>query len=679
MAAYFNSAVFKRNMTRFWPLAAVCFLSAFIVFVIPETASSQNYPAAYDSHGNIIGVAEKDIMSALAAYCSVFVPIVSIFTAIALFGYLHNSKAAGFVSSLPITRTGLYITNLLSGLTLMLVPTLLVGALYGFLLLGQPVPSGDFLRWIGALIASHLIFFPMAVFFTFLTGNPVMQAFLYVASNIVFYAFYLTGTFIAHMFVFGYSDLVDSPVLALATSLSPPVAILHMIQFMIPNRTFWYGYETYMPTAALPWALYLAFAALMTFIGCLLYRRRRIEVAGEIIVHRPVKSIFKYLMGLLAGVVMAVLVMLITSVGGVVPMTEWTVRFTVSTMVFGALGCLLAEMLIRKRLRVLKTAYKGMIVFVAAIAAVMLFIRFDGIGYERRVPDPNEVASVSFRTNTNFILPLHRPGAALHPWEWHAIGLPYPYPYRDRLETHRITVLDNDVLHEIKLRIPEYFESPEAIAAATRLHRAIVDDKRSLEEHREDWGFHALFLTYTMKDGSIMTRQYGLPVGVKPTHELVELLLELYNQPEAVDKRNRFVDLPDSSILGAVVTPVTESFWLANDPYWSRLDFDSTFIAKDDLSAITKALRQDAEAGTLGRLRHSDLRQTLFFQDANAARFVIDLVLDSGAAGVPATFEPDNIPDEDYNFVTGLVLSIIINEEHVNTMRVLNELGALQN
>jgi len=135
MATYFNSALFKRNLMRFWPLAAVSFLAALFSFVVPE-ASTQRY--------SFFPGQQKDIMSYLAVYCSVIVPITSILSAIAVFGYLHNPKAAGFVSSLPVTRLGLYITNWLSGLALMLVPALLAGVLYGVMLIGQPVPSGDY-------------------------------------------------------------------------------------------------------------------------------------------------------------------------------------------------------------------------------------------------------------------------------------------------------------------------------------------------------------------------------------------------------------------------------------------------------------------------------------------------------------------------------------------------------
>ena len=232
MTAFFNVTLFKRNLMRFWPIAAVAFLASLLIFVVPEAASSSGNPFGinrygiqfeYDQYGNPI-TSVKDIMSTLAIFCAAVVCPLSILSAIAVFGYLHNPKAAGFVSSLPITRTGLYITNWVSGLTLMLAPVLLVGGLYGIVLIGQPVPSWDFLRFIGALVASHFIFYSIAVFCTFLTGNPLMQAFIYGVSNFIFIIFYAIGTYLASILVFGYSTALYSQVQDLVIWLTPPVA-----------------------------------------------------------------------------------------------------------------------------------------------------------------------------------------------------------------------------------------------------------------------------------------------------------------------------------------------------------------------------------------------------------------------------------------------------------------------
>ena len=58
---------------------------------------------------------------------------------------------------------------------------------------------------------------------------------------------------------------------------------------------------------------------------------------------------------------------------------------------------------------------------------------------------------------------------------------------------------------------------------------------------------------------------------------------------------------------------------------------------------------------------------------------VIDLFLDSGAAGVPAAFEQELIHYGDGRIMMGgLALSIVVQEDNVNTILALRELGLLQ-
>ena len=703
MTAYFNATLFKRNLIRFWPLAAVAFLAALLFFIIPEVASSRGIPSTVyiDSSGaEIVTFEVKDIMQVLAVFCAVVVFPLSIFTAIAVFGYLHNPKAAGFVSSLPITRTGLYITNWVSGLTILLAPALLAGALYGLLLIGLPVPSGDFLRWIGALIASYLIFFSVAVFFTFLSGNPIIQAFLYAAFNFVCMIFYWIVKILMEMFVFGSSAVAYSPVYDFIIWLTPPVAIVRMIELMAPFRVWHSVFDNGTNTlyTIIPWLMYLLFSAFMILAGWLLYRRRYIEVAGEVLAHRSVKSVFKYTVGFFSGVLFG-LILIFAVIGRYTSsLSTLTVWFTISMIFFGTLGCLFAEMLIQKRFRVFKAAYKGIIVFVFSIVAVALFIRADGTGYERHVPDQNDVVSVSVTAPHMFYTSIHGLGDRFTTRQaginWHLTQ-----SYRQEQQRLGLPLFNDEILNEIKLRTPVYFESPEAITAAIKLHRTIVDHKSFLIDLMDDikTAFHfyqTYTITYTMKNGSLLTREYTLPINPYYTPPItynsalpinhvddnlfVGLLLDLYNHTEAVNKRNRFVDLPDSSVHVAVLTPVIEDDWLTYVHFSSRIGYSHNVFLTDNLNNILEAFREDSANGTLGRLRRVDLvPPNSFINDDIATIGVIDLLLDFRTAGVPTAFEPDMFINEDGFIVSGLVVSIIINETHVNTVRVLEELGLL--
>jgi hypothetical protein len=434
-----------------------------------------------------------------------------------------------------------------------------------------------------------------------------------------------------------------------------------------------------MPLSVL-WSVYLVFTALMTIFGWLLYRRRHIEVAGEVIVHRPIKVAFRYLAGLFSGVIFSFILMMFTIGGQVNSLSTLTVWLTVSTIIFGVLGFLIAEMLIQKRLRVLKTAYKGIIVFVLSVVAVVVFIRLDGTGFERRVPDQNDVASVSVtNANMNYIS-IHGLDRGFNQSgnNWNLT-----WSYMEHQRTHGLPIFDETILQEIKLRTPVYFESPEAIAAAIKLHQAIVDNGRNVYGIYDDfeiaYGYQSYTITYTLKDGRILSRVYSLPIFLTDENNLLELLLDLYNQPEALDKRNRIIELPESSILGAVLTPTSYDPWLADAHYESRMYQGEKIFLEEDLSAIMEALREDAANGDLGRVYLADLHSGYIHDDV-VTLGVIDFLVDFQTAGVPSVFEPDHLFFkywEPSGF--GLVLSVTINESHVNTVRVLEELGVLTN
>jgi len=678
MAAYFSRTLFRRNLTRFWPLAAACLIVSFFVFIVPEAGSSR-YIYWYPNY-------VKNIMSSLTVFCAVFVPIMSILSAIAVYGYLHNPRASGFVSSLPVTRLGLYITNWLSGLTLMLAPMLLVGVLYGFVLMGQPVPSGDYFRWMGALVLSNLLFFSMAAFCTFLTGSPVMQAFLFALINFVSIAIYAIVAFVASRLVYGFPDAFINPSESLVMWLTPTFAIGTMIESLSPH-------STYIEFSILPWLGYLVFAAAVAVFGYHMYRCRRIESAGDIIVHKPIRSVFKYVVGLLLGVFLGFMVTEFMGGGRGLSMPAFAVWLTISTVFFGSLGCLFSEMLIQKRLRVWKTAWKGILIYGAAIVAIVLFIRLDGTGYERRVPDPGDVTAVTitrWRNRYDVLIYGEQEG------RYYSRGgnnWSLSWEYTEYRREHGLPIFTNDIIEEAKLRTPEYFETPDAIGAAVRLHQSIIGDKRRLESsmwNRSSWTYQ---LTYKMKDGSIINREYTLSFSERPLLESTASFLTLINHPEAVGKRNRFLTLPDSALQGIAIT--SSAYWGYEDYLSSssalspsRLRSGAVSVAEDEMPILMDALRNDAAAGTIGYVNLSDLPITYsyLYPQERMDTLLIELVYEPVRLGIPWAFEPDVLYTDFDEFasyegrktIVGFRVAITIDERCVNTVRALREIRFLE-
>jgi len=670
MAAYFSRTVYLRNLKRFWPLSVLILITAFFTFIVPELGMRSF--RGYESFTVGSGARVVDIMPQLIVYCTVFVPTFSIFTAIAVFGYLHKPKAAGFISSLPISRLWLYITNWLSGLTIMLVPAFLIGLLYGALLIGVPVASGHFLIWLGMMIFAHLIFFSIAVFATFLTGKLLMQIFLYGLMNSIVLILFGITTFVADRLVYGYDGGLDSTVAELAMFFTPPVAIVSLIgtfsNMGMPDEFL----------SIVPWVIYPLLTAGMVFFGYKLYKNRRIESAGNVIVNKTLQVIFKYLVGVMLGAMLGFSLTEILSAGNRFTMNDYTICFTVSVAGFGALGCLFTEMLIRKKLRVWKTAYKSMLIFVAAVVAIVLFIRFDVIGYERRVPDSNKVVAVSFSgswSNNNTVL--FNDEKDLMPFQ---VRSGYGWRLKDDYVTRQtrfdLPLITPEIRSEIKLRSPEYFESAEAIAAASQLHHALVQDKRYLERSPNDfyYGSGARFtLMYKMADGSVISRQYMMSVSETPLLDSAQELYALYAMQEAVEKRCRFLNLSDNA-----VTTITAD--ILNQSRGSYTLRDGR-VAQSDMPKLLAAMRQDVAAGNLGIIEVDTSVGVFLWSgkvDSQKDVYKLNLVYDHSAAGVPYELEARCLECGSSTCSdSGLVQMLTVTENSINTVRVLNSLTFL--
>jgi len=670
MATSFNATLFKHNLKRFWPLAAAAFLAALLLFIVPELSQSRySYMGTPDY---------KDILSTVAWYCAVFAPVFSILTAIAVYGYLHKPRDAGFVSSLPVTRLGLYITNWLSGFALILTPVLLIGVFYGFLLIGQPVPFWDFVKWVCVLIASHMFFFTLASFCAFLTGNPIMHAFLFALINFLCITLYGIGEAVVQILApYGYfinaSFGSETQIFDFIFWLTPPVAIIGFIMSL--SREL-YVADTSSITQSLlptiwPWIIYLGLTAALFYFGYRLYKRRHIEDAGNVIIHKPIQTAFKYLMGFLFGVLLSFIFISALFWGSASTSTGRLVLITVSTIVFGSLGCVFSEMILRKTLRVWRAVYKTVIIFSMAIIVATVFVRIAANAYERHVPDAGDVVSVSFTTDyARYSSPLH--GNTSGRYFHSGPGWVLSYTYTQEQRTRGLPVYNDAIINEIKQRTDDFFESPEAISAAIKLHQALVDSKSELESlqgYRYGWGM--FYLVYSMKDGSTMTRAYVLPVYDEPEHFTATLLLELYNQPEAVHKRTRFNSLSDEALQWVMIQPTSNSRWLPEycDTTYYCEKHDIIIENNYDFTGLIQALKLDTAAGKLGPIRREDLTYDSYnYRYRTDILGVFHISLDNRAAGIPAAFENEGIwfgfeHDQDRR---GYVLTIVVYNDCVN-------------
>ena len=404
---YFNATLLRRNLTRFWPLwgmasfAGSLFPLALLVqFLRDEDFYLWNRPLDF-----------TEMYYYAAAYA---VPIVSLLYAILcamlVWSYLYNSRSVGLMHTLPIRREGLFFTNFLSGMAMMLIPYVIVGALCVLVsVVGGCFDAKGLGVTILAVLGLSFFYFATATAAAFITGNIfALPAVYFLLHFLAVMLDWLVCTF-SQGFIFGlsggYSGVVEwlSPTVYLENHLRVSGTYEEVFQRGELTGT---GYYTDVLTAVELQNLWLigvyalAGAALLA-IAWLLYRRRRSESAGDVVAVGWMKPVFRCgvtgLAALLGGLLLYELFWRSFQEGRyyeVLPLL-------VCMLVAGAIGYYGASMLLAKSLRVFRGSWRGLLLTAAGCALVCAVLHFDVLGVADRVPEVSRVEKMALYTADN--------------------------------------------------------------------------------------------------------------------------------------------------------------------------------------------------------------------------------------------------------------------------------------
>ena len=404
---YFNATLLRRNLTRFWPLwgmasfAGSLFPLALLVqFLRDKDFYLWNRPLDF-----------TEMYYYVAAYA---VPVVSLLYAILcamlVWSYLYNSRSVGLLHTLPIRREGLFFTNFLSGMAMMLIPYVIVGALCVLVsVVGGCFDAKGLGVTILAVLGLSFFYFATATAAAFITGNIfALPAVYFLLHFLAVMLDWLVCTF-SQGFIFGlsggYSGVVEwlSPTVYLENHLRVSGTYEEVFQRGELTGT---GYYTDVLTAVELQNLWLigvyalAGAALLA-IAWLLYRRRRSESAGDVVAVGWMKPVFRCgvtgLAALLGGLLLYELFWRSFQEGRyyeVLPLL-------VCMLVAGAIGYYGASMLLAKSLRVFRGSWRGLLLTAAGCALVCAVLHFDVLGVADRVPEVSRVEKMALYTADN--------------------------------------------------------------------------------------------------------------------------------------------------------------------------------------------------------------------------------------------------------------------------------------
>jgi len=546
--SYFNRTLFLNLLKRYWPIFAGYFVVWLVVLPISLTNMIQYWQQMPLEFGSDIRILVPNIgqqVLRVGLYGGVITSgIFGMLIAMAAFNCLYNARSVSMVCSLPIKREGVFLSVFTSGLVAMLVInfiifliTLGVEAAFGVLTMGY----GYALQWLAMVCMLNLFFFSFASLVASFTGHILVLPIVYIVLNFTLYVVEMLTRTAMSLFIYGI-NINNSYTLA---SLSPPVKLLMNSNIAAvledPNNlnstVIGYSYNDWISLA-----VYAAVGIVFAVLGMLMIKHRRMETAGDVVAAKPLKPIFKYCLSvgcaLVIGIVIYSTVFSNATIYGVESML-----FMLLFMLFGAfVGYFAAEMLMQKTLHVFSGRnWIGMGITAVIISALMLCGEFDVFGIEGKLPDANEVQSVS------------------------------------------INCAGENAL----------FEQSENIGAAIKLQGDIISHKDLNEQYTGNYNAAVTYIImiYTYKNGSTLERDYNIYTDASDD---IYVLNDLMNVKEAIDFRKELsIPVSADTIADAYI-----SYFDKSQETYTNLELSS----EKAYEMYTDCILPDIEDGTLGKI-----------------------------------------------------------------------------
>ena len=268
----FSATLFKSNIIRFLPFS--------ILFTIIELI---NFPlVVFLNYSNLRSIDFESLLS-LGAVSYGASCIFAILFALLTFGYLFSANKCNALHAFPIGRKSLFATNFLSAYVLLVAPQLI-----GFLLSLPGIVLFSSAGAVKAFIPLHLammfmlpfIVLSIAVLSIMLSGNAFAGVIIYGIINFFYVAVVLIASSAVSFFGYG----INASALMSGTNyyLSPVVDIfVRLSEYTVTELMNKEEHVSIDPKVYIALAIYFAVAFAVCLLSFLLYKRRELEVAGE--------------------------------------------------------------------------------------------------------------------------------------------------------------------------------------------------------------------------------------------------------------------------------------------------------------------------------------------------------------------------------------------------------------
>lgn len=476
----FNTAIIRDDLRRTAPawagLTGFWLVTLTLFMVVTHNDYVQNMYA--------VGGLDMAIARTLCVYISEAAPMVAFcygpLIAMMIFHTMYTTRGAVGTHALPVTRTQLFFNHWVSALLCAAVPTGLVCLLTAPLLLAWNAGNLNNLAMLFfSMVGSFIWDFSFAAFCAMFTGQIFWMPVFYGIVALLPYAAAAVWDWLGDLMLFGYGSEILSE--AFVSYLSPGT---YLIFGGISARYEPNNFAAINPGGMAHVAACAAAGLALAVVTWQLYRIRHLETAGEIVTYPVMRVVFRIGVAVCSGMVsVAVLQEMCNLRAG---LAIW-----LATVPGVVIGLIAAQMLVKKSFRVVsKRILLECFGVILALGVVVGVLAIGGLGYEKRVPDPEKVEYISL----------------------HSYGYNGPATISGEF---RIT-------------------DPDDILAVTQLHRQCAETCKDQDywrwaqqnniNYREDMVYGINYssanfrIVYHMKNGGEMRREYNLYI----TPEMME-------------------------------------------------------------------------------------------------------------------------------------------------------------
>ena len=384
--SFFNPTVFRKNMTRFAPLWLVYTLCLLLIMVLMYMEDGMTF-----WFGNRMGQ-----MIQYSALINLFYAPAA---AMLVFGDLFNSRMCYALHAMPMKRGCWFRTNVISGFAFSLLPTAIFCGLSIPLLMNTCVVNGwQIALWtfLGCNL-TFACFFGIAVFSAMCVGNRFAM--------IATYAILNGGAFVVYFLI----DSIYTPMLygivtptTLLQILTPIANLLEAACLELDNynellKQFGNQPEKIIANYHLltdGWltvAVWGAVGIVFTVLAGRMYKKRKLECAGDTMATKALEPVFQIAVSLCAAAFFSIFIDVFI---GSRFRENWQYLFLGSGLLVGWFA---GRMLIERTVRVFRLKnFLGLALLAAALAGTLAMTYYDVFGIETWQPKAENVKSVTF-------------------------------------------------------------------------------------------------------------------------------------------------------------------------------------------------------------------------------------------------------------------------------------------